>query len=108
MAEIEEEESYQPEGGGTFGEAVISRMEPENKAVSEKFRWAPKPDITTYELAVTLNVIVGALMRRPNWEIRGVFDNLPPEARRHFSIDEKALATNQGDEGSKSSDDATP
>lgn len=52
--------------------------EEENKV--RKFRWSPKPDITTYELALCMKMLIAT-----NAEIAaGVYDSLPENAKRHI------------------------
>lgn len=48
--------------------------------------WSPQPDITTYELALCLNVFAAA--NRPHGDPAFQYDKLPPEAQRHWKLQE--------------------
>lgn len=47
---------------------------------SRQYNWQPQPDITAYELALCLPVLVGTSGHGVGEQI----DKLPAEARRHF------------------------
>lgn len=48
-----------------------------------KFIWSPKPDITTYELALCVTMLIAT-----NAEIAvSVYDSLPENAKRHIKYD---------------------
>ena len=46
--------------------------------------WSPQPDITTYELAMCLNVFAAAARRFGNPVFQ--YAKLPPEAQRHWRL----------------------
>lgn len=47
--------------------------------------WKPRTDISTYELALCMPVIV-ASTTYPSCSIRDLYDALPPLAQRHFEL----------------------
>ena len=47
--------------------------------------WKPQTDISTYELALCMPVIV-ASTTYPSCGIRDLYDALPPLAQRHFEL----------------------
>lgn len=46
------------------------------------YKWDPEPDITAYELAICLP----ALLDYNKADLSMIIQQLPPEARRHFSF----------------------
>lgn len=51
------------------------------------FRYEPKPDITTYELALCMYLLIAQVS--PNGGLRAqqkIYDLLPESAQRHFTI----------------------
>ena len=46
-----------------------------------KHIWEPEPDITVYELAVALGILLAAL----NNNVEEAMESLPDEVRRHFT-----------------------
>ena len=51
------------------------------------FRYEPKPDITTYELALCVYLLIAQIS--PNGSLRAqqkIYDLLPESAQRHFQI----------------------
>ena len=49
-----------------------------------KVTWRPQEDITTYELAKAVTVLVVAAARVPQDELNEAIDALPENVRRHF------------------------
>jgi len=45
-----------------------------------QYLWSPQPDITAYELALALPLLVTGA-----WNPQSLIDNLPEEVQRHFS-----------------------
>lgn len=45
-----------------------------------QYLWSPQPDITAYELALALPLLVTGV-----WNPQSLIDNLPEEVQRHFS-----------------------
>lgn len=46
------------------------------------FQWSPQPDITTYELARCLAVLLSS----DPWSACCAYDHLPEECKRHFEV----------------------
>lgn len=59
------------------------------KFCNTSYVWKPKPDITTFELALCLKMLVGVNVSR-------IYDTLPDEAKRHWDkqIDEDGKPVN--------------
>jgi hypothetical protein len=50
------------------------------------FRWRPRTDITTYELAVC-QFLIPMVINGEHWEMQHkVYDKLPIQAQRHFHV----------------------
>lgn len=52
----------------------------------KKMYWRPKEDITTWELAMALNVLLPGLKGYP--DLQKVFEGLPQSVARHFQVSE--------------------
>lgn len=52
----------------------------------KKMYWRPKEDITTWELAMALNVLLPGLKGYP--DVQKVFEGLPQSVARHFQVSE--------------------
>ena len=46
--------------------------------------WEPQPDITTYELAMAIKVIIASTEQFA--DVRATYDTLPNEVQRHFKV----------------------
>lgn len=54
-------------------------------------KWTPKPDITTFELAQCMSVLIASLAKYTGADkAKREFEKLPPEAKRHFVVLESA------------------
>lgn len=62
-------------GGGTLRDFLSPSTYP-------SVNWVPLPDITAYELALCLSV----LLDRQGYHIFGAINALPEAARRHFQV----------------------
>jgi len=47
-------------------------------------KWSPKEDITTYELALCMGVVVAQTQQSRARLVMETFDKLPDSAKRHF------------------------
>jgi hypothetical protein len=50
------------------------------------FRYEPKPDITTYELALCMYLLIVQAWNKPLRDEQKIYDQLPAEAQRHFVV----------------------
>lgn len=53
------------------------------------YNYAPQPDITTYELAVCVPIVIAiVLSNKRGMTLEGTIESLTPNVRRHFFIEE--------------------
>ncbi|GAA4108754.1 hypothetical protein ACFFTN_01365 [Aminobacter aganoensis] len=57
--------------------------------------WKPRPDISTYELALCMPIIA-AMPAYDGGSIRVMYDRLPAEAQRHFEMPGQVQADTPG------------
>ena len=57
-------------------------------------RWLPEEDITTFELALCIQVLIDALSNHRDADPEKAYNKLPPEARRHWELMSKDLPKN--------------
>ena len=50
------------------------------------FKYHPQPDITAYELSLCMYLLMVKAWSRPLKEEQDIYDELPPEAQRHFEV----------------------
>ncbi len=52
-----------------------------------KLKWTPQPDITAFELAQCMSVLIASLAKYSgNEQATREFEKLPTEAKRHFVV----------------------
>ena len=56
------------------------------------YTWQPQEDITTYELALCMPLMTVGTTRDGWMQMDWMYDHLPAEARRHWSVEGKADA----------------
>ena len=61
--------------------------------------WQPREDITTYELAQATPVIVAHMHHGTPREAARAVDDLPPEVRRHFKVENESRTLDEANKG---------
>lgn len=56
--------------------------------MNDTLYWEPQPDITAFETAQALPLMISAAVPGPWFDVKAKLDKLPPEVRRHFRIGE--------------------
>ncbi len=50
------------------------------------FKYRPEPDITTYELALCMYLLMVKMGKGTLRDEQKIYDQMPPEAQRHFVV----------------------
>lgn len=62
---------------------LVNCVNAESFKEPRSFTYAPLPDITAFELALLLEVVMTSVMRG---DLDAAYERLPPEAKRHLRI----------------------
>jgi hypothetical protein len=79
-------------GNGDYARRILKQYYAPDEATAEEERlamlWEPKPDITLYELAEALGVLLPAIGGATSETVKDAVNSLSPNVRRHFRDEE--------------------